>query len=344
MREWVAAKSPHDRCVQRSALEVTEQYLARLEAAEPQVRAFITVAAEQARTEARALDERIGRDGAAALGPLAGVPLGIKVWKHGAWFHVHHPQLRLHACSRRTGRLQRLQRAAPCMPQDTLCTAGLQTTAGARVLRGYVPSYDATAVARLRAAGAFVLGKCNCDAFAMGSTTESSDYQVRGRLTVLTACTAGPSCETRCTWQVTRNPWDLERVPGGSSGGSAAAVSSGQCVGTLGSDTGGCWACLWPHAAARAGRALHGPHVVLQAAAYGSRRTSVAWWASSRPTGACRAAASSRTAPPWTAWGPWRGPSRTPPSCSPPLPARGCAALLLLRRAMASFLVDVRGN
>ncbi len=68
--------------------------------------------------------------------------------------------------------------ALPILAQDTLCTAGLQTTAGARVLRGYVPSYDATAVARLRAAGAVLLGKCNCDAFAMGSTTESSDYQV----------------------------------------------------------------------------------------------------------------------------------------------------------------------
>lgn len=63
--------------------------------------------------------------------------------------------------------------------QDTLCTAGLATTAGAAALRGYVPPYDATAVARLRRAGALVLGKCNCDAFAMGSTTEASDYQVR---------------------------------------------------------------------------------------------------------------------------------------------------------------------
>ncbi len=62
--------------------------------------------------------------------------------------------------------------------QDTLCTAGVETTAGARVLKGYVPSYDATAVARLKAAGAVMIGKTNCDAFAMGSTTESSDYQV----------------------------------------------------------------------------------------------------------------------------------------------------------------------
>lgn len=65
-----------------------------------------------------------------------------------------------------------------CM-QDTLCTAGIATTAGARVLEGYTPSYDATAVARLKAAGAIIVGKTNCDAFAMGSTTESSDYHVR---------------------------------------------------------------------------------------------------------------------------------------------------------------------
>ena len=62
--------------------------------------------------------------------------------------------------------------------QDTLCTAGLQTTAAARVLGGYTPSYDATPVAQLKAAGAIILGKCNCDAFAMGSTNESSDYKV----------------------------------------------------------------------------------------------------------------------------------------------------------------------
>ncbi|CAL8464275.1 g3810 [Coccomyxa elongata] len=160
----------------RSAVDITEQYLEQLEAAEPQVRSFITVTAESARTSARQLDERISREGSSSLGPLAGVPLGIK---------------------------------------DTLCTAGTETTAGARVLKGYVPSYDATSVARLKAAGAIIVGKANCDAFAMGSTTESSDYQV------------------------TRNPWDLDRVPGGSSGGSAAAVAVGQCVGTLGSDTGG---------------------------------------------------------------------------------------------------------
>ena len=86
-----------------------------------------------------------------------------------------------HPCS--TDRLQVVSRScilrSLVLMQDTLCTAGLETTAGARVLRGYVPSHNATAVARLKAAGAVVLGKCNCDAFAMGSTTESSDYHVR---------------------------------------------------------------------------------------------------------------------------------------------------------------------
>ena len=66
--------------------------------------------------------------------------------------------------------------------QDTLCTAGLQTTAASRVLEGYTPSHDATSVARLKAAGGIIVGKCNCDAFAMGSTSESSAYKVFSRL------------------------------------------------------------------------------------------------------------------------------------------------------------------
>jgi aspartyl-tRNA(Asn)/glutamyl-tRNA(Gln) amidotransferase subunit A len=66
-----------------------------------------------------------------------------------------------------------------CLLQDTLCTAGLQTTAAARILEGYMPSHDATSVALLKAAGGIIVGKCNCDAFAMGSTNESSDYKVR---------------------------------------------------------------------------------------------------------------------------------------------------------------------
>jgi aspartyl-tRNA(Asn)/glutamyl-tRNA(Gln) amidotransferase subunit A len=110
------------------------------------------------------------------LPPLAGVPIGIK---------------------------------------DVLTVTGLPATAGSRILQGYVPPYDATAVTRLEAAGAVLLGKLNCDEFAMGSSNENSAY---GRV---------------------RNPRALDRVPGGSSGGSAAAVAAGFAAATLGTDTGG---------------------------------------------------------------------------------------------------------
>ena len=109
-------------------------------------------------------------------GPLAGVPIGVK---------------------------------------DVIVTEGLVTTAASRILAGWVPPYDATAVARLRQAGAVILGKLNCDEFAMGSSTENSAWK-------------------KCT-----NPWDTTRVPGGSSGGSAAAVAAGLAAATLGTDTGG---------------------------------------------------------------------------------------------------------
>ena len=103
----------------------------------------------------------------------------------------------------------------PLALKDVFCTRGVETTCGSKILKGFRPPYDATVVAKLRAAGGVFLGKLNMDEFAMGSSTENSAFFT------------------------TRNPWDLSRVPGGSSGGSAAAVAADLAAATLGTDTGG---------------------------------------------------------------------------------------------------------
>ena len=156
-----------------SSVELTKQYLARIEKADAQIGSYITVCPDDALAAADKADERIAK-GEATL--LTGIPVGIK---------------------------------------DNICTEGIKTTCASKMLYNFVPPYDATVTKRLKNEGAVILGKLNMDEFAMGSSTESSYFKK------------------------TKNPYDLTRVPGGSSGGSAASVSADLAPYALGSDTGG---------------------------------------------------------------------------------------------------------
>ncbi|GAA0473434.1 Asp-tRNA(Asn)/Glu-tRNA(Gln) amidotransferase subunit GatA [Streptomyces stramineus] len=157
-----------------TAVQVTEAHLARIEAVDEKVNAFLHVDREGALAQARAVDAK--RERGEKLGPLAGVPLALK---------------------------------------DIFTTKGIPTTAGSKILEGWIPPYDATLTRKLKEADVVILGKTNMDEFAMGSSTENSAY--------------GP----------TGNPWDLTKIPGGSGGGSSAALAAYQAPLAIGTDTGG---------------------------------------------------------------------------------------------------------
>src|SRR5258708_40159160 len=161
-----------------SAEEIAKESIDAIERSNAELGAFLAISGEQALEQAREVDRQRARGD--RLGKLAGVPIALK---------------------------------------DALCTRGIATTCASKILtrngRAFRPPYDATVVARLKAAGAVLPGKCNMDEFAMGSSSENSAFYP------------------------VKNPWDLTRAPGGSSGGSAVAVAARMTPGSLGSDTGG---------------------------------------------------------------------------------------------------------
>ena len=163
-----------------SPVELTNFMLARIERLNPKLNAYITVTAEIALAQAKTAEAELfaprGRKGHRERGPLHGIPISLK---------------------------------------DNICTKGVRTTAGSRILRDFVPEHDALVVTKLKEAGAILLGKTNMHEFAYGVTSNNPHY--------------GP----------VHNPWDLARIPGGSSGGSAASVAAGLCFGSIGTDTGG---------------------------------------------------------------------------------------------------------
>ena len=157
-----------------TAVAITQAVIDRMAAVDGQVKAFLSSDADDALAQAKASDER--RAAGKPLGPLDGIPIGIK---------------------------------------DTLAVKDQPLRCASKMLENYVSPFDATCIKKLREAGAVIWGRLNMDEFAMGSSTENSAY------------------ETTC------NPWNLETIPGGSSGGSAAAMAAGEAIATLGTDTGG---------------------------------------------------------------------------------------------------------